>query len=62
VLIGRKSDNPSPTIIFGASSVKANHLQFQILDNGQVQVQITNQEAHSQTLINGKNLNIEEMN
>jgi len=47
--------------VFGASSVRPQHAQFTILENGQIQVELTNPEAHGQTLINGKTLPKEKM-
>mmetsp|Transcript_2220 Transcript_2220/g.3346 ORF Transcript_2220/g.3346 Transcript_2220/m.3346 type:complete len:89 (+) Transcript_2220:1376-1642(+) len=56
VKIGRKNDQPKPQIIFGGISVHKNHGEFQMLDNGLIQLVLTSDSAYDQTLINGKHL------
>ncbi len=46
VRIGRKSDEPKPQIIFGGISVHKNHGEFQMLDNGLIQLVLTCDKAH----------------
>lgn len=59
VRVGRKNENPKPQIIFGGVSVQKNHAKFEILENGLIQMEITNESALEQTLINGKQLDPE---
>jgi len=56
VKVGRKNDKPLPSIMFQAISVKANHGQCVMLENGLIEFQITNPEAYEHTAINGKKL------
>jgi len=60
VKVGRKSEQPAPSIFFGAFSVKAGHAEFSMTENGHIQLEVTNPLALEQTLINGKCLTAEE--
>ena len=52
IRIGRRNDEPRPQIILGGVSVHRNHAQFNILPNGLIEFELTNQEAHNSTFIN----------
>ena len=58
VTVGRKQQVPPPNIIFGGVSVRREHAQFIMLDNGLIQIEVNkeDQKAIEGTLINGSPL------
>ena len=45
IRVGRSDDEPQPQIQLGALSVSSNHCQFNLLDNGLIELELTSKEA-----------------
>lgn len=47
--IGRKTGNPKPTIILGALGIQPNHASLHLLDNGLIELRVSDPESNKNT-------------
>lgn len=53
VTVGRRNENPAPSIAFGGVNILKQHAQFNMLDNGLIALEIKQESALKDTFING---------